>query len=268
MIGRIQIETIVKENRTVLSKEYFSPPYKLMNITENKTSLPLTLMIMSSSPGILDGDEYQIDIDIKRHSALILKTQSFQRIFDMKSGAVQKTNIHIEEGGSLSFIPHPTVPHENAKYLAKNEIYLHETSTLIWGEILTCGRKNNNEIFSFTKYHTITNIYLQNKLSIRENLLMEPAIINPNNIGQLEGFTHQAGMILHLPKCNKLEIKSMIYDFLISNQKIRFGITNGPDNFLVLRMLANGAEHLFSLLHEIENNCQLLTSQKRKSNAS
>jgi urease accessory protein len=195
-----------------------------MNITEDKKALPLVLMLMSSSPGILDGDEYQIDIEIKRNSTLILKTQSFQRLFDMKAGAVQKTIIHIEEGGSFSFIPHPTVPHENSIYVSRNEIHLHETSTLIWGEILTCGRKIKNEIFSFSKFQTITNIYINNRLIIRENLLMRPSIINPNNLGQLEGFTHQAGMILHLPNCNVAEIKSLIYDLLISNKKIRFGI--------------------------------------------
>ncbi len=256
MIGRIQIETILKENRTVLSKEFFTPPYKVMNITEDRKALSLILMLMSSSPGMLDHDEYQIDIKIKKNSSLILKTQSYQRLFDMQSGAVQKTTILIEEGGSLCFIPHPVVPHKNSIYLSKNEIYMHETSSLIWGEILTCGRKTKNEIFEFSKLQTITSIFINNKLAIRDNLLMQPAIITPENIGQLEGFTHQAGMMLHLPEYSKSEIKSMIFDFLKSETTIRFGLSNAPGNFLVVRILANGAEILFSLLHDIGNKCQ------------
>jgi urease accessory protein len=124
---------------------------------------------------------------------------------------------------------------------------------LVWGEILTCGRKLNNEVFSFSTYHSITHIYVNEKLAIRENLLMKPSTINPYSIGQLEGFTHQAGMILRSHQFKQSSLKEIIYEFLSKDNKIRFGVSTAPENAIIIRILGNGAEHLFSLLNNIRH---------------
>ena len=56
----------------------------MANITEDKTGATLQLMLMSSSPGILDGDEYKIKIELEENCSLQLHTQSYQRLFNMK----------------------------------------------------------------------------------------------------------------------------------------------------------------------------------------
>jgi len=47
-------------------------------------------MLMSSSPGILDKDEFDIDIEIGEKSIVELHTQAYQRIYTMKEGTFQK----------------------------------------------------------------------------------------------------------------------------------------------------------------------------------
>jgi urease accessory protein len=222
-----------------------------MNITEDKRGKDLQLMLMSSSPGILDEDEYEFKIDVAENCSLQLQTQSYQRLFNMQKGATQLMEIALQKNASFVYLPHPSVPHKNSIFTARNKIYLGNNSTLIWGEILTCGRKLNDEVFEFSKYHNITEIYLDNKLIIKENLLMQPLLINPNIMGQLEDYTHQASFIYLNETIDIAELCDAVYELLSSKNEIQFGVSTTQANGIIVRILGFKAEQLFSYLKEI-----------------
>ncbi len=251
MIAELQIQTALRNNITFLEKAYHTTPFKIANITEDKKQNTLSLMLMSSSPGILNGDEYNIKIEVAKDCSLHLQTQSYQRLFTMKVGASQNMEVHLEEGASFCFIPHPSVPHEASIFTARNKIYLNNNCDLIWGEVLTCGRKLSGEVFLFSKYHNVTEIFLNNKLIIKENLLVQPLLVNVNVIGQLEGYTHQATLIyLHEKASTKTLIKE-ITTCLSAQNEMTFGITTAPKNGLIIRLLGYKAEQLFDCLKTI-----------------
>lgn len=251
MIAELHIQAALRNNITFLEKAYFTTPFKLANITEDKKHNSLRLMLMSSSPGILDGDEYNIKIDVAQDCSLHLQTQSYQRLFNMKVGALQNMEVTLKEGASFCFIPHPSVPHECSIFSAKNKIYLTNNCNLIWGEVLTCGRKLSGEVFLFSKYHNLTEIFLNNKLIIKENLLVQPALIDVNAIGQLEGYTHQATLVYLNEKAAIKTLIKEITEFLSIQNEIAFGITAAPKNGLIIRLLGYKAEQLFDCLNAI-----------------
>ena len=136
-------------------------------------------------------------------------------------------------------------------FKSTNKIYVEENCSLVFGEILTCGRKLNGEVFLFTKYHNLTEVYLKNKLIIKENLLIEPATINVHAIGQLEGFTHQASLI-YLHATSELKpLSELVTAFLSKQNGIDFGVTTAPVNGLIIRILGNKAEQLHDCLKTI-----------------
>jgi urease accessory protein len=251
MIAKLNIETIFKNGITCLKQSYCTPPFKIANITEDKNSPLLQLMLMSSSPGILDKDEYEIKIELGESSSLQLHTQSYQRLFNMKRGAKQLIEVYLEKGAFFVFLPHPSVPHENSIFTTTNKFYLNTGCRLIWGEILTCGRKLNGEVFLFSKYHSVTEIFINNKLIIKENLLMQPLLIDPTAIGQLEGFTHQASFIFLDERTNYVDAADTIYEYLSLQPEIVFGITAGMVNGLIIRLLGYKAEQMHDCLKAI-----------------
>ena len=178
MIAKLHIQTAQTNGVTFLKGCYFTTPLKVANITEDKKGATLRLMLTSSSPGILDGDDYQLKIDVAEGCSLQLHTQSYQRWFTMKQQAVQQMEVTLGENSAFCFIPHPVVPHESSNFTARNKIYLTNNCSLIIGEILTCGRKLSGEVFTFSKYHSVTEIFTNGKLVIKENLLLQPALIN------------------------------------------------------------------------------------------
>ncbi len=252
MKANLHIKINFKNGVTTLGTCYFSPPLKILNITEGKAGLRLHLMLMSSSPGILDKDDYDLKIEICCGSHLQLHTPAYQRLFAMAHGAQQQMNVHVEENASFVYLPHPVVPHRLSLFTAKNNIFLHTGSSLLWGEILTCGRQLKGEIFSMSSCHTITSIFLNDKLIIKENLLIRPAMIHPQGMGQMEGYTHQASLIFYNEKLNIKKLCDEVYDFLSGKKEIAAGTTAVSANAMMVRLMGYKAEQLFGCLKDIQ----------------
>lgn len=251
MKSTLHIQTLLRDEITVLYDCYFTPPLKIMNITEDKRGKDLQLMLMSSSPGILDEDMYEMKIDVNEHCSLQLHTQSYQRLFDMKKGANQLLEVFLGDGASFTFLPQPSVPHQNSIFKTRSKIYLENNCKLIWGEVLTCGRKLNNEVFKFSKYHSITEIFLQKKLILKENLLMQPLFINPNLMGQMGGYTHQASFIYCNVNTDMKLLSDELVDFITEQKEITFGVSTPASNILIVRILGYKAEQLFNILKSL-----------------
>lgn len=248
MIAKLTIEIACLNNITFLKECYNTPPFKVANITEDKKEGTLQLMLMSSSPGILDGDNYQISIRLAAGCKLQLHTQAYQRLFSMKMLAIQNVDVWLDDKASFSFIPQPIVPQALSNFKSRNRYYLSNNNRFLLGEILTCGRKLNGEIFAFSKYHAITEIFLNGKLVIKENLLLQPAAIDVNAIGQLQGYTHQASLIYLNADADIKQLIPILLDLLSSQNDINFGITAAPVNGLLVRILGQKAGQLYDCL--------------------
>jgi urease accessory protein len=183
----------------------------------------------------------------------------------MKTGARQSTEVYLEKGSSFVYLPHPSVPHENSIFISRNRIYLSEDCQLIWGEVLTCGRKLNGEEFRFAKYHNITEIFINDKLVIRENLLMQPSLTNPSVMGQLEGFTHQASFIFIHEKADCIALSDAVHEYLLLQKEIEFGVSSPAVNGLLVRVLGYKAEQLHDCLKAIS---KLVSAAPGKKSAS
>jgi urease accessory protein len=262
MIAALHISLDKINGKTRLLNAYAKSPFKIADITDSSSEDERTLVIMNASPGILDGDDYHIRVELETSARLRLQTQAYQRIFNMKRSAGQLMEVHLKNNASFIFLPHPTVPHKNAHFTCRNHFYLDTQHHLIFGEVLTCGRKHNGESFLFSKYHSHTRIYINQQIVISENLLMEPGRINPLSIGQLEGYSHQASMIILHPLLDIKDIQTALLNLFSQEKEIAFGITMAPVNGLLIRLLGQGAEQLHRLLIQAEQLVRLQTTEK------
>lgn len=251
MNAQLHIQVADRGGCSYLKKAFFTTPFKVANITEDKNAQQLHLTLMSSSPGILDGDVYDLKIEVAQNCSLQLHTQAYQRLFHMKQGATQQLTVQLSKGSFFCFLPHPSVPHEKSIFTTNNNFYLDNNCQFIFGEVLTCGRKLNGEAFLFSKYQSITQIFFHNKLVIKENLLMQPSLIDVHAIGQLEGYTHQASMIYLQDGIDGKILQITILELLSKEINIEFGITLAPANGLIIRLLGNGAEQLYNCLQRV-----------------
>lgn len=260
---KYSLKTGLRE-QTILKDVYFTPPFNLVEVRENKKNPLLEMMVMSSSPGILNDDFYDINIEVIDGSSLNLQTQSYQRIFISEKGTNQHMNISVGDSSYFSHVPHPVVPHKGARYTAKSTIHLKSTSTLLWGEILTCGRKYmaEEEMFQFKKHHAITEIYQENVLIFKDNLYIVPEKIDLRQFGQYEEYTHQGSLFFITPETDVKERMDNISNRLSTEEGISYGISKLLDNAYVLRVLGNEGEQLYKLFTEIRMAEDKLINQK------
>ena len=254
--------------QTILKDVFFTPPFNLVEVRENKKNPLLEVMVMSSSPGILNDDFYDINIEVIDGSSLNLQTQSYQRIFVSEKGTNQLMNILVGESAYFSHVPHPVVPHKGARYTAKNTIHIKNSSTLLWGEILTCGRKymGDGELFQFKKHHAITEVFQEEILIFKDNLYIVPEEINLKEFGQYENYTHQGSLFFITPETDVIERMENISNRLSKEKGINYGISKILDNAYLIRVLGNEGEQLFKLFTQIGKEEDFLINQRVRVN--
>ncbi|MDX1774649.1 urease accessory protein [Oceanihabitans sediminis] len=263
-MGQYSIETGLYQERTILKDTYFTPPFNVVEIREDKTNPLMEVMIMSSSPGFFNLDDYKIEINVKTDTLLNLQTQSYQRVYDTPDGARQEMKVIIEEDAYFSHVPHPSVPHKGAIFESKNNINLAKNSVLIWGEILACGRKLNGESFAFTKYSSLTEIYREGKLFYKDNLYLKPSAVDFKTLGQYETFTYQANFVSIDPFHSAKDRMAFISTVLAEEEDILFGVSQLSEDACALRVLGNSGEQLFSALKKIQKQLDKHANALRK----
>lgn len=262
MIAQMQIEVGLRDGISYLKNSYCDTPFKVANITEDKKDPLLKLMQMSVSPGLLNSDAFYTNIKLATATQLQLHTQSYQRLFTMQESADMKLAVALEPGSAFCYLPHPTVPHKRSNVKSENNIYLSDGCSLIFGEILSCGRKLNGEVFELSSFQSITHIYQNNQLVIKENVLLNPTLLPVGTMGQLGTFTHQAALIYLHPNADISGLIDLIRKNLSSNTALKVGVSATPINGLLLRVLAQQAEILFDTLKEVAGWLPFTPSQK------
>lgn len=261
----LQLETSLQQSRTRLRHLYCTQPFKVANVTEDKQKSLLQLMLMSASPGILDGDHYEVAIEVGEGCRLSLETQSYQRVFHMQAGASQQWTVRLKKGSTFQYLPHPLVLHKAAIFRSKTSIYLESGCSLVWGEVISCGRKLNGELFQFSRYHSVTEIFLNHKCVVKENLLLQPLESDCRQIGQWEGFTHQATLFFIDEKLDSQPFIERLLPVFANCEGISAGASALAVNGVAIRVLGCKAERLFLLLKQlaqIYSTEQLYTNKK------
>jgi len=254
MVSTLKIEIEERDGESFLRDAYVTQPFRIMPVGQYKSDGASYLMIMSSSPGILSGDTYDIQVNIKENARLQLQSQSYQRLFNMEGSAAQIMNVKMEKGTSFSYVPHPVVPHEDSTFKSHNKISLDDDCDLTISEIITCGRKHHGETFKYTHFQNLLEIYHHDRLILKDNVLLRPDIMPLSAMGLLEDYTHQ-GTFVYLNTKNE-EVKEHIESFfneLEALENVTFGISELEANGFVIRILGHGGEQMFDFFRKVQD---------------
>lgn len=205
--------------RTVITDSFFSSPIKIAKPFYRKDHTEI--MMMTASAGMLDGDEYDIEIIVKSGAALKFTGQSFTKIFKSgeKGGASQKVRITVENGGKLYYFPQPVIPFTDSIFDCRTEVYLESGSSFVMQDIFSVGRTAMNEYLAFTKYRSRTAVYVDEKLVFLDNVKLVPKDTDFSEIGFFEGYTHSGMMYsynccIESNACSSAAHKGTVYRML------------------------------------------------------
>lgn len=254
MNSRLMIVAGCRAGRSYLKDIFSTRPFRVVNVGQYHADNDLYLMVMSASPGLLDKDHYDISIELERQTRLQLQSQAYQRLFNMEEGATQRIMIALESGAVFSYSPHPVVPHQKSKFKSQTVAHLADDCRLLLSEIVTCGRKHSGEMFAFTSFQNITEVYHGNKLLLKDNIFLSPGLFPLCAIGMLGNYTHQGTLIyLNTGEEPVNAYVEEIRETMQTEKGIAFGISQLSANGFVLRILGQGGEQLYNCFQNIQN---------------
>ncbi len=244
-----ELDITVEKN--ILKDCYFSSPFKI--IEPFKIDNFISIMIMSSSSGLMAGDNQSIKLRIEKNSCVEITSQSYEKIHKMKDRtfASRSTQIYVGDNSTLIYNPLPTIPFKDSRFINNTEIRLQDDSSkLIFAEILTAGRIHYGEVFQYSCYQSLAKIYLYDQLIYMDNTKFEPT--NMSRFMFFEGYTHLLSIVM-VGYCTDLimEIRKYLTEIEIS-ENIIFGVSQTYCNAIIIKVLGYESESLINIINAIK----------------
>lgn len=251
---KLSITVGAKEGRSYMKDVFVSVPFRVVPVGQIRSRRSAYLMVMSSSPGILNGDHYDIAVRVEENARLQLQSQSYQRLFDMDGEASQLIQVNLADRAAFSYVPHPVVPHSNSTFKSVAKVEMGNDCELLMSEIITCGRKHHGEVFRFKHFQNLIEVRHNQQLILKDNVLLQPGLVHLGSIGQLEGFTHQGTFVYINTKNSPVsELIEHLFELLQAETGMEFGISKIQHDGFVLRCLAQGGEQIYDCFQRIQD---------------
>ena len=151
-ILRLKLERDPGTGKTVIREQYCRVPLFIQRAIYLEETLPemAYVYIISPSGGILQGDQYSIDITLSNNALAHVTTQGATRIYKMERNyGSQIVNIKVEEGSYLEYIPDQIIPFRNSRFYQEVELTVHDNATMIYSETIVPGRVASGEKFEY-----------------------------------------------------------------------------------------------------------------------
>jgi urease accessory protein len=209
------------------------------------------IYIMSTSGGILQGDEQKIDITMGRNSIARITTQSATKIYKMEGGyASQSINIYSQDGSYLEFVPHQIIPFKSSRFYQEVNLEIEENSVLIYSEIISAGRIASGEKFDFDLCFLRTSAHRNGQILFTD--VMNLSHKNKANLESIFGKKDIFSTVYIIGNSNKIEKIVEIINSATENTSLLASCSTLPrDSGIIVRILGNSVSDIMSLTESL-----------------
>jgi urease accessory protein len=258
-ILRLEFKRDSSTGNTVIKEQYSRVPLFAQKAMYLEETLPCMahVYIVSPSGGILQGDRYNIDINLGNNTIAHVTTQGATRIYKMdKNYASQIINIKVEKESYFEYIPDQIIPFRSSRFYQEVNLTVHDNATVIYSEVIVPGRVASGEAFDYDICYikTIGRNQL-GKLRFIDTVKLEPGKLKLRGEGILNNFdvigtfyivTNESYVSdLYYRICEKLKL-------LETKGKISGGISILPARQgIIVRLLGNSSENVMKIIYDL-----------------
>lgn len=253
--GQFDITLEKKNEETVISKKSFGGLVKVsprMHLDSEKIS---SYFIVGLGGGYVEGEKYRYEIHMKKDTRALITTQSATKVYKCEHGLTtkQSTIINLEDNSILEYITDNVILYKDADYKQINEIYMDKDATLIYTDGITCGWSKDGEKFQYSRVQFKTKIYVENKVVLLDNLLVNPKEDDVTKLGYFEGYEN-FGTLIVINKNITTDIIEKLRKILGELKlNICCGISEIETNGFVLRVLGNLTQDINAAIYICHN---------------
>jgi urease accessory protein len=255
--GVLHLNAEERKGKTVSKNVYFQGAFKVMRPIYHDESGQACYYLLNPGGGYLDGDRYQMKISLGENAKLTLTTQGATKVYKTpKKYAYQESEIFLQAGSYLEYIPDPLIAYKNANYKQKNVIRMDKTATFLYYDIITPGWSPEGEHFSYETIQLLNEIYMDDELVAYDHLKLQPSAQNMSGLGFMEGYTHLGSMMV-VGNQSSNSLVDRLYSAIDQNMyDYKVGLSSLSVPGFTIRMFANSTqviEKAFSTIHRMIN---------------
>ena len=253
--GEFEIVLEKKNENTVISKKVFNGLIKLSPTNHLDSERISTFFIVGLGGGYVEGEKYKYSINLKEDARTIITTQASTKVYKCENGdrTEQETLINLEKNSILEYITDSVILYKNANYKQVNTIYMDESATLIYTDGITSGWSKEGNEFQYSNVQLKTSLYVNNKMVLLDNLLVNPREEDVTKLGFFEGYKNFGTLLVINKNINIKIIEELRNKIKSLNLPIYFGISELEVNGFVLRVLGNLTQNIESAVKVCHN---------------
>lgn len=140
--------------RTALVHSYWRPPLQIMRTIEDEAGVRC-VYLLSPTGGIVQGDEYDVKIEVQADAHALLTTQAATKVFRMPDRpATQRTVIDVRAGAVFEYVPDAQILFAESDLRQEFEITVHHGGLLLLHDVVMPGRLARGEVLEFTNFES------------------------------------------------------------------------------------------------------------------
>ena len=244
---KLTLESDSQRNKTIITEQLSRVPLYVQKALYYDETIPSMahVFVLSPSGGVLQGDRYRTDIELKNGAMSHITTQGATRIYKMNSNyATQMINLNVGKNCYLEFLPEQLIPYKNSRYYQKATFKIDDSATLVYSETIVPGRVAMGELFDYDVCCLKTLCYDdKQEMKFHDNCILEPKKQTMNSLGIFGNRTVLSMMYVVTKKECVEELYEIINQIFKDNDEIIGGTSILPNNSgLSVRILSNSSE--------------------------
>jgi len=244
---KLTLESDSQRNKTIITEQLSRVPLYVQKALYYDETIPSMahIFVLSPSGGVLQGDRYRTDIELKNGAISHITTQGATRIYKMNSNyATQMINLNVGKNCYLEFLPEQLIPYKNSRYYQRATFNVDDSATLVYSETIVPGRVAMGELFDYDICCLKTLCYDdKQEIKFHDNCILEPKKQTMNSLGIFGNKTvHSMMYVVTKQECIE-ELYDTINQLFKDNDEIIGGASILPNNSgLSVRILSNSSE--------------------------
>jgi len=244
---KLTLESDSQRNKTIITEQLSRVPLYVQKALYYDETIPSMahIFVLSPSGGVLQGDRYRTDIELKNGAISHITTQGATRIYKMNSNyATQMINLNVGKNCYLEFLPEQLIPYKNSRYYQRATFNVDDSATLVYSETIVPGRVAMGELFDYDVCCLKTLCYDdKQEMKFHDNCILEPKKQRMNSLGIFGNKTaHSMMYVVTKQECIE-ELYEAINQLFKDNDEIIGGTSILPNNSgLSVRVLSNSSE--------------------------
>ncbi len=244
--GLIDLVLEKKDDKTIATKKFYEGLVKVSpTIKMDRENIP-TFYLLQLGGGYIEGEKYKNIFKLKDNARAIITTQASAKVYKCLNNikTKQETEIELGKNSVLEYITDNVILYKDAIYKQVNNIYLDESSTLIYSDGITAGWSPEGDNFKYKSVQLKSNVYVNNKLVLLDNLIVNPINNDVTKLGFFEEYSNFGTLLVINKNLDDKVITELREVIRKLNLPVDFGISKLEVNGFVLRVLGNLTQHI------------------------